>query len=64
MISVTEFADKVVLITGASGRIGSQTAIEFSRKGAQLVITGQNASTITKVAQRCTDVSPLGKVNH
>ncbi|MGZ8259847.1 MAG: SDR family NAD(P)-dependent oxidoreductase [Caldimonas sp.] len=31
------FADKVVLVTGASSEIGRATAIAFAREGAQVV---------------------------
>jgi len=33
---------KTILITGASSGIGKATAIECSRMGAQLIITGRN----------------------
>lgn len=34
--------DKTILVTGASSGIGHATAIECSRLGARLIITGRN----------------------
>ncbi|XP_038223029.1 3-oxoacyl-[acyl-carrier-protein] reductase FabG-like [Zerene cesonia] len=52
------FTDKVVLITGASSGIGSETAIEFSKLGAKLVITGRNKVNLDNVAKLCQEISP------
>lgn len=51
----TEFADKIVIVTGASRGIGAATAIEFARQGAKglvLVSTGKNFQQIEEVAHR------------
>lgn len=47
------FADKVVLITGASSGIGAATAVHFSTLGAKLVLTGRNVENLNKVAADC-----------
>ncbi|CAG4916435.1 unnamed protein product [Colias eurytheme] len=52
------FTDKVVLITGASSGIGAETAIEFSKLGAKVVITGRNKAKLDEVAKLCQDISP------
>lgn len=52
------FANKVVLITGASAGIGAETALEFSKLGANLVITGRNQENLNKVAKQCEEASP------
>ncbi len=38
------FADKVVLVTGASAGIGKVTAIEFGREGARVVVAARRAA--------------------
>lgn len=52
------FADKVVLVTGASSGIGTETALEFSKLEAKLVITGRNKENLEKVADECKSLSP------
>lgn len=52
------FANKVVLITGASSGIGADTAVEFSKQNAKLILTGRNKENLEKTAQKCEDVSP------
>lgn len=47
------FADKVVLITGASSGIGASTAIHFAEKGALLSLTGRNEANLKRVAEEC-----------
>ncbi len=46
MINFLEY--KKVLITGASSGIGRETAIFFSKQGAQLAITGRNESQLNE----------------
>lgn len=52
------FANKVVLITGASSGIGADTAIEFARLDAKLVVTGRNKDNLEKTAKECELRSP------
>ncbi|XP_039749530.1 3-oxoacyl-[acyl-carrier-protein] reductase FabG-like isoform X2 [Pararge aegeria] len=52
------FSGKVVLITGASSGIGAETAWEFSKHDAHLVITGRNKENLDTISKKCEDVSP------
>lgn len=52
------FNGKVVLITGASSGIGADTAIEFAKLGANVVITGRNKDNLDKVSKTCLEISP------
>lgn len=52
------FQNKIVLITGASSGIGAETAVEFSKLGANIVITGRSEEKLQNVAQLCKDISP------
>lgn len=45
----------VVVITGASSGIGRATALEFARRGALVIITARDASTLADVASECGD---------
>lgn len=47
------FAGKVVLITGASSGIGSQTAKKFAQYGATVCLTGRKLENLEKVANEC-----------
>ncbi|CAG2114783.1 unnamed protein product, partial [Medioppia subpectinata] len=53
-------AGKVVVITGSSSGIGAAAALQFSKSGAQVVITGRNAQNVSKVAKECQKISPKG----
>ena len=55
-----DFSGKVALITGSSGGIGAVAAIEFSRLGANIAITGRNDHNLSSVAQQVVNVSPKG----
>lgn len=48
-----EFADKVVLITGASSGIGAATAKYFAKRGADLSLAGRNEAALRNVAMDC-----------
>ncbi|CAG2174724.1 unnamed protein product [Oppiella nova] len=52
------FSGKVVLITGSSSGIGAVTAVQFSRAGAHVVVTGRRADRVSEVAKECLKVSP------
>ena len=52
------FSGKVVLITGSSSGIGAATAVQFSRAGANVVVTGRRADRVSEVAKECLKVSP------
>ncbi|CAH2089997.1 unnamed protein product [Euphydryas editha] len=47
------FANKVVLITGASSGIGAVTAISFAKEGANVVIVGRNEEKLQNVKEKC-----------
>ncbi|XP_053615566.1 meso-2,3-butanediol dehydrogenase-like [Plodia interpunctella] len=48
-----DFADKVVLITGASSGIGAATAIHFSKQSAKLSLIGRKENNLKKIALYC-----------
>ncbi|CAK8679709.1 putative oxidoreductase SAR2567 [Clavelina lepadiformis] len=50
---MSEFASKVVVITGASSGIGAATAKELSKQGALLSLTGRNKERLAQVADEC-----------
>ena len=54
------FSGKVALVTGSSSGIGAATAILFAKSGANVVVTGRNATKVSEVAKQCLNVSPKG----
>jgi short-subunit dehydrogenase len=46
-------AGQVVVITGASSGIGRVTAIEFARRGAEVVLTARSAEGLEQTANEC-----------
>lgn len=46
------FANKIILITGASSGIGADAAIHLAREGASVAIVGRNADRLNGVAQQ------------
>ncbi|XP_026755191.1 3-oxoacyl-[acyl-carrier-protein] reductase FabG-like [Galleria mellonella] len=44
------FANKIVLVTGASAGIGATTAVMFAKEGAKVVILGRNEANLKKTA--------------
>ena len=49
----TDFRDQVVVITGASSGIGKATAIEFAKRGANLVLAARREFGLEKTAREC-----------
>ncbi|KAJ2943002.1 hypothetical protein O0L34_g15193 [Tuta absoluta] len=47
------FADKVLLVTGASSGIGAATAILFTKEGASVAIVGRNETKLKNVSDQC-----------
>lgn len=45
--------DKVIIITGATGGVGSAAAALFSREGAKLVLTGRDEVRLHEAASAC-----------
>lgn len=50
---MSDFANKVVIITGASSGIGAGTAEFFAKHGAWLVLVGRNEENLKNVADKC-----------
>jgi NADP-dependent 3-hydroxy acid dehydrogenase YdfG len=48
-----KFQGKTSIITGASSGIGRETAIEFSKLGAQLVLVGRNEAGLDETIASC-----------
>ena len=42
---------KTILVTGASSGIGAQTAIDCSKMGASVIITGRNEERLNKTLE-------------
>ena len=47
-----ELGGKTIVITGASGGIGGETAAAFARRKARLVLSGRNKTALEQVAER------------
>jgi len=47
------FADKTVIITGSSSGIGAGVAVEFAKRGANLILTGRNVDQLNNVKNQC-----------
>ena len=45
-----DFKNKVVLITGASSGIGKESAIEFAKQGAKIVLVSRTKEKLEQVA--------------
>ncbi|KAI5633640.1 enoyl-(Acyl carrier protein) reductase domain-containing protein [Phthorimaea operculella] len=50
------FADKVLLVTGASSGIGAATAVLFAKEGANVAIVGRNETKLQNVSAQCEKV--------
>ena len=60
MSNSRDFSDKVVIVTGGSGGIGSATCKKYAQFGASVVVTGRNVERIRKTAEACKCLSPKG----
>jgi NAD(P)-dependent dehydrogenase (short-subunit alcohol dehydrogenase family) len=49
---MTPFANKVAVITGGNSGIGLATALEFSRRGAKITISGRDDKTLADAAAK------------
>ena len=49
-----DFKNKVVLITGASSGIGKETAIEFAKKGAQIILVARRKNKLEELEKEIT----------
>jgi NAD(P)-dependent dehydrogenase (short-subunit alcohol dehydrogenase family) len=47
---MSDFSDKVVIVTGGSSGIGRAAALSFAESGAKVVITGRHAAPLEEVA--------------
>ncbi|XP_045499848.1 uncharacterized oxidoreductase SERP2049-like [Colias croceus] len=48
-----DFANKVVIITGASSGIGAAAALSFAKQSAKLVLVGRNETNLNQTASKC-----------
>ena len=46
----SSFADKVVVVTGATKGIGRATAIAFAKEGASILVTGRTAGELNTIS--------------
>lgn len=50
---MSEFKDKVVIVTGASSGIGRATGVLFAEKGAKVVLVGRNKEKLAITEKEC-----------
>lgn len=60
MSNSRDFTDKVVIVTGSSGGIGSAAAKKYAQFGAKVVVTGRNQERIRETAKACKCLSTKG----
>lgn len=58
MSSAHNYAEKVVLVTGASSGLGQAIAIHFARLGARLAITGRDEARLKATSALCLEGDP------
>jgi len=51
--------DKVIIITGGSSGIGKAAALDFAKKGAQVLITGRRETALNEVSTLNENIHPL-----
>ncbi|GAA5948169.1 hypothetical protein JCM3765_007141 [Sporobolomyces pararoseus] len=61
VFSASRLAGKTVLVTGASGGIGAETAILFARTGANLILTARRQQALDQVAELAKKAHEEGK---
>ncbi|GAA5996167.1 hypothetical protein JCM5350_000488 [Sporobolomyces pararoseus] len=61
VFSASRLAGKTVLVTGASGGIGAETAILFARTGANLILTARRQQALDQVAELAKQAHEEGK---
>jgi len=54
-MSHRDFAEHVVVVTGASGGVGAAVAEELARRGASVALAARRAGPLEEVARRCGD---------
>lgn len=54
----TEFAEKVVLVTGATSGIGRACALKFAGAGANIAAVGRNNEALTRLSERIKEMGP------
>ena len=55
--NMSEFAGKVVIVTGSSVGIGAAIAEEFAKQGAKVTVCGRNSQDLQKVADNVKNLS-------
>ena len=53
MAKRNEYADKVVIVTGASSGFGRGTAVELAKRGASVVLAARSGDTLDEIAREC-----------
>ncbi len=47
------FTNQVALVTGASGGLGAQIALELAKRDVQLILVARNTAKLEQVAAEC-----------